>query len=228
MEFRPKKLTALVYCSDELLNDSAQALDGYINDAGSEAISFKLNGAIWEGVGAGKPSGILGSKARVAVAKEGSQAAASIVAANVDKMWMAGTAACRSRMEWHVNQDTEQQLAQLYYSTGASSGQLVYTPPGGLSGSPYGTLKGRPVIPLEFCSTLGTEGDIVLVDWSQYMLVTKGDTVRDVSMHVRFTTDEQTFRFKFRADGQPMWDAPISPLKGNNKTSCIVTLATRS
>ena len=42
-------------------------------------------------------------------------------------------------------------------------------PPGGLSGQPYGTLLGRPVIPIEQCSTLGTVGDIILADLKQFI-----------------------------------------------------------
>jgi hypothetical protein len=45
-----------------------------------------------------------------------------------------------------------------------TGGVPVYLPPGGLSHAPFGTLMGRPVMPLEFCETLGTEGDIVLAD----------------------------------------------------------------
>jgi hypothetical protein len=47
----------------------------------------------------------------------------------------------------------------------------AYLPPGGSRGAPYATLIGRPIIPIEACSALGTEGDIILTDltstWSR-------------------------------------------------------------
>jgi hypothetical protein len=48
-----------------------------------------------------------------------------------------------------------------------TGGVPVYLPPGGLSESPYAILKGRPVIPVEYCATLGTVGDIILADFTQ-------------------------------------------------------------
>lgn len=233
MDIRLHKLMASVVLSNELLDDSAFAIESFVNDAASEAIAFKLSEAIWGGDGAGKPLGAFNSGAVVSIAKETSQVAATVVQANVSKMYGRLTAACRSRAVWHINQDVEPSLDTMTVTiknvagTENVGGSAIYMPPGGLADAPYGRLKGRPVIPLEFCETLGTVGDIVLADWSQYLLVTKGQTKRDMSMHVKFLTDESVLRFVFRAGGQPMWDAPITPLKGSNTTSCFLTLATR-
>jgi HK97 family phage major capsid protein len=103
----------------------------------------------------------------------------------------------------------------------------VYIGPGGLSGSPYATLYGRPVIPVEYCQTLGTKGDIVLVDLSQYMVIDKGGLQSAQSMHVRFLNDEQTFRWTIRNDGQPIWNAPLTPFKGSNTLSPFICVETR-
>jgi HK97 family phage major capsid protein len=235
MDFRLKKLMASVVLTNELMDDSPFAIESYVNEAAAEAIAFKLSEAIWGGDGVGKPLGAFASAAVVSVAKETSQVAATVVQANVSKMYARCTAACRSRAVWHINQDVEPSLDAMTIAiknvagTENVGGSAIYFPPGGLSASPTGTLKGRPVQPLEFCETLGTVGDIVLADWTQYLLVTKGQTKRDMSMHVKFLTDENVLRFVFRADGQPMWNAPITPLKGtSNTTSCFVSLATRA
>jgi HK97 family phage major capsid protein len=233
MDFRLKKLMASVILSNELMEDSPFAIESYVNDAAAEAIAFKLSEAIWAGDGVGKPLGAFNSAAVVSIAKETSQVAATVVQANVSKMYGRLTAASRSKAVWHINQDVEPMLDTLALliknvaGTENVGGSALYMPPGGLADAPYGRLKGKPVIPLEFCETLGTVGDIVLADWSQYLLVTKGQTKRDMSMHVKFLTDESVLRFVFRADGQPMWNAPITPLKGSNTTSCFVSLATR-
>ena len=78
-------------------------------------------------------------------------------------------------------------------------------PPNGLSGQPYGTLYGRPVIPTEFNATLGTVGDIVLADFSQYKLANMGAVQTASSMHVQFLTDQMVWRFTVEYDGQATW-----------------------
>lgn len=72
------KLAALVYVTEEMLEDSA-VLGSFIESAASREIQFMLLDAIINGDGAGKPLGILNSACRVAQAKEGSQAADTIV-----------------------------------------------------------------------------------------------------------------------------------------------------
>ena len=128
---------------------------------------------------------------------------------------------------WLVNQDVTPQLHQLNLPVG-TGGALVYMPPGGLSQSPYGTLYGRPVLESEYCSTLGTVGDIILFSPSQYQMIDKGGVQSAMSIHVRFIYDEQVFRFVYRIDGKPLWHQPLTPYQGTNTQSPFVTLATRA
>jgi hypothetical protein len=46
-------------------------------------------------------------------------------------------------------------------------------------------------------------------------------------MHVAFLTDEMTFRITYRVDGEPIWNAPLTPYKGANTLSPFVTLQSR-
>ncbi len=101
-------------------------------------------------------------------------------------------------------------------------------PPGGLSGNPYGTLYGRPVITSEHCRTLGTVGDIALCAWSEYLAIEKGGVQTASSIHVRFIYDESVFRFVYRVDGQPAWNSALTPYQGTNTQGPFVVLATRS
>jgi HK97 family phage major capsid protein len=84
-----------------------------------------------------------------------------------------------------------------------------------------------PVIPVEYASTLGVKGDIVLADLSQYLLIDKGGMQSAASMHVRFLNDEMCFRVTYRVDGQPTWNKDLTPFKGTNTLSPFVTLAAR-
>ncbi len=47
--------------------------------------------------------------------------------------------------------------------------ELLYTPPGMRgNGGNFGVMFGAPVIPVEYAAALGTPGDIVLANMSQY------------------------------------------------------------
>jgi hypothetical protein len=87
---------------------------------------------------------------------------------------------------------------------------------------------GRPVIPIEQAEALGTVGDIILADLSDYMLIEKGGIEPAESMHVRFLYAENTFRWMYRVSGTPMTHVAVTPYKGNNSVSPYVVLATRA
>lgn len=220
-------LTLIVRVTDELLEDSGTALETYVNNIASQELQFKIGDAIINGTGVNTPLGILNSPAKVTVSKEDGQTAATITTENVVKMWSRLHLSCRSNAIWLVNQDVEPSLLTLTLGIG-TAGVATYMPPGGLSGQPYATLMGRPVITTEFNPTLGTEGDIVLWDPSTYLTGTKGGLMSAVSMHVYFLSSEQALRFTMRLDGRPWWLSALSPFKGSATKSCIVTLETRS
>lgn len=226
LEQRLGKLGALVYTTDELLADST-ALNGVIDNSVPKELQFKLEDAVWEGTGAGQPLGLTNGKSGgvISIAKESGQGAATIQTENLAKMW-ARKFGNEANFVWYVNQDTFPQLQTLQIGTGATA-TLVYMPAGGISGKPFGTIYGAPVVPIEYCSTLGTVGDIVLADMSQYLLIDKGGINSAESMHVQFLTDQMAYRFIYRVNGQPMWNAPLTPFKGTNTVSPFLTLATR-
>jgi HK97 family phage major capsid protein len=221
------KLSALVPVTEELLED-APALDAYLRRRVPVVFDSKIQDAIIDGSGAGTPLGILKSNCLVSVAKEGSQTADTINHKNLVKMWSRMYGPCRNRAVWLINQDIEPQLLLLSFE-GTSSSVPAYMPANGLAGSPYATLFGRPVIPLQSCKTLGDMGDIILADLSQYIMVTKTAGIRsDVSMHLFFDYDMAAFRFILRIGGQPWWADAITPKNSNNTLGCFVALAERS
>lgn len=225
VELNLKKLGALMYATDELLADTT-ALGGIMQMGASEELAWMLDESIVNGTGAGQPLGILNAPVLVSIAKEAGQSAASLVFANIQKMWARMWAGSRANAAWFINQDVEPALNSLDFPVG-TGGVPVYLPPGGLSASPYATLLGRPIIPTEFNQTLGTLGDIILADFSRYLLIDKGGTQMESSIHVQFLTDQTAFRWIYRVDGQPLWNAPLTPAKGSNTLSPFVSLATR-
>ena len=236
IELVTKKLTGLYYATDELIADAA-VLGSFVTQAFGEEVGFKMDDAAVNGDGAGKPLGIMNSPALITVAKESGQTNTTIVLGNIVKMWGRCWGRSRLRAVWFINQDIEQQLWQLSIAVGTAGGSALvagmapngvnfYTPPGA-NGNTYALLMGRPVIPIEQCQTLGTVGDIILADMSQWMYCDKGDVQQATSMHVRFLNDEMTFRCIYRVDGQPIWNTGLTPFTGSNTLSPFVTLAGR-
>lgn len=221
MELSLKKLTGLCYATDELLQDAA-ALEAVIRQAFAEEFGFKIDDAILSGTGEGEPLGILNGGSIVTVAKEKDQTDI-VTVENLIKMWNRLWSRSRANAVWYINQELEPYLYTLKIGD-----KPVYIPAGGLSEKPYGTLFGRPVVPLEQCSAAGEVGDIVLADVGQYLLIDKGGVKAASSIHVRFLYDENVFRFIYRVDGKPIWNKPLAPYKGNSTVSPFVTLAKRN
>lgn len=188
MELNLKKLIGVSYVTDELLQDSV-ALDSFLRQAFTDEIAFRTDDAIINGTGAGQPLGILNSPSLVSVSKESGQAAKTIMAENVVNMFSRMPARNRKNAIWLINQEIEPQLFTMSLSVG-TGGIPVYMPANALSGLPFQTLLGKPVIPIEQANALGTLGDIMFIDPTSYVLIDKGNVQTDISIHVQFLYDE--------------------------------------
>jgi len=226
MELKLKKLAALCYATDELIADAA-ALGAIISQVFPDEMAWLIDNAIIRGIGAGQPLGILNSPALVTVNAEAGQPADTIVFENIVNMYSRMIASSRANAAWYINQDIEPQLFTMALVVGVG-GVPVYLPANGVAGAPYGTLMGRPVIPIEQADNLGDVGDIMFLDLSQYLMIDKGGVEQAESIHVRFTYDETVYRFVTRVDGQPMWSSALTPANGTNTLSPFVTLAARA
>lgn len=228
-----KKVAAVGYVTEEMIADYGASSTLMMNAFRDELVWLSED-AVINGTGAGQPLGILNAGALVSIAKESSQTATTVWGANVVKMWARMPAASRRTAVWLANQDVEPQLWSLgLLAQGNSTTSDViplYYPAGSmLNAGQYGLLMGRPVLPSEHCKTLGTKGDLLLVDPQQYLFVDKAGGVQAASsIHVRFLQDEQTFRVTYRVDGQPMWNSSITPANGSNAISPFISLDTRS
>jgi HK97 family phage major capsid protein len=221
-----KKLGVLCYTTAELMADAA-ALGTVMMEAAAEEIRYMTEDSIVNGTGAGKPLGFMNSPCLVSVTKETGQAADSVVAENVSKMWSRLWSGSRGNAVWLINQDVEPQLDLMGISVGVG-GQLVSMPPGGRADQALGRLKSRPVLPVEYCQTVGDKGDIALCDFSQYLLADKDGVQTASSIHVNFLYDEEVFRFIYRVDGQPLWNSALTPANSTSTLSTFVTLDARA
>jgi HK97 family phage major capsid protein len=226
MILKLKKLAAIVPTTDELLADKV-ALEAWVRLGSNKAIVREAEKQIIRGIGVGQPLGILNSGALVTVSAEIGQLADTILYANITNMWSRMYADSRANAIWLINQSIEPQLFTMGIVVGVG-GSPVYQPPGGASATPYGTLFGRPVIPCNYCSTLGAVGDIILADFGEYLWIEKGGIQEASSIHYAFITDQTYYRFVMRCDGQPAWSKVFTPEQATGATqSPFVTLAAR-
>lgn len=229
IELSLKKLMGLAYATEELLADAA-LIEAIFRMAFTEELVFKTEEGICVGTGSGQMLGYMNSGALISVGAESGQAAATIVTQNILNMIARMPSRNFLRSAWLINQDILPQLYNLTIGSGTAT-HLIYAPPG-LTGdnknAPFGTLMGRPVLPIEHAATLGTTGDISLVDLGTYLMVDKGGMDWSESMHVRFIYDEMTFKITYRVDGQPSVRKAITPKNGTATQSPYIALATRS
>ena len=217
----PQKLTGLFYASGEWMRN-VTFLGQEIRSLFGEEFAFKCQDLAIRGSGAGEALGILNAGCLVTVAKETAQVAKTINTKNLSKMW--------SRFQgknpvWFINRDCgpELDLLSITAGTGALEPRFVTYDAQGIL-----RIKGAPVIPIEQCETVGTVGDIILADWSQYVSADQGNIEEAMSIHVEFIYDQNTFRFIYYFDGQPRWSSAVTPFKGSNTVSPFVALATRA
>lgn len=225
VDLKLSKLLAFCAATSELMQD-APGLASWISDLYSSEIAFKVDDAILQADGLGKPIGILNSGALIEVPKESGQGADTIVFENLCKMWSRVSVRNLKNLVWIINRECLPELMTM--TSPGIAPKPVYLPPEGASAAPYGTIFGRPVLEVESASKLGDAGDITLADMSDYIWTDKNGIQNDVSIHVQFLTDEECYRFRYRANGCPYTKAPVASKSNSNfSTSPYVTLAQR-
>lgn len=214
-------LMGVSYASEELLTDSPVSFAAMITNGFGEEIASKLLTEKLFGTGAGEFEGILNAPSLVTVSKETGQAAATIKYENLVKMY---ARAWRPKM-WLANQDTLPQLMSLAFVSGTQG--VPFWAGSARDGAPA-QLLGLPIYFTESCETLGTLGDILLCNWSEYTVGTLEGVRSAESMHVRFLEHERTFKVWTRNDGKTLWRSDLTPKKGANTLSPFVALAARA
>lgn len=223
-ELKLAKLMGFCYATEEMLQDvpfTAQIVE----DSFSEAVQGSLTNGVLNGSGTGdsgasQPFGIMKSQALVEVTpadstKVTAQDFLNMKARMRKKNW--------ANAVWVVHPDLEADMPLMK----DEDGNLMFIPAGGLNGATTDTLLGRPVVYDEFVASKGSKGDILLADFSEYLLIKKGEERKDWSMHVAFLTDEQVFRIVMRVNGKPMRNNTYSVRNSTNKRGAFVTLGAR-
>jgi HK97 family phage major capsid protein len=221
---RLHKVGALVNVTEEL-NSDATRLNNVITRQAGAALDYVISEGFYSGDGIAKPVGFFGHSSQVTVAKETGQAAGTINAANVTKMLARRRTSNDAQWVWLMSASAYSQIITL--TIGSSPAWT--SPASGLKDAPGGMLLGIPIVISEHCSTLGTEGDIVLVNARGYYGIYHSTSLRfDSSIHVHFAQDISAFRWIMRVGGMPFLQNPVSPKNGSLTYSDFIALQTRS
>ena len=222
MELKAKKLTGLIRFTSELNADTPGGMS-QIETLCGKGLAWYRDKAFLKGVGAGTPLGILNANCMIEVSKESGQLADTIIYQNLTNMMARMFAGSFQNSIWVCHQTTIPQLLTLSLAVGAGGDHIpVMTESNGQF-----KMLTRPVLFTEKTEVLGDKGDIMLCDFSQYVVGLRSEMRFDTSIHVHFTTDELLSRIIERHDGQPLWDSALTLEDGSTTVSPFVVLEAR-
>ena len=208
------KMICYTEAGDELLEDSAVSLEALLSSAFQGTINWYEEEAFINGTGAGQPLGVIGAPATVTVNRAGANAIALADVVNmlesfqgVNPVWFA----------------SRQALSNLMLMNGPALSPSYVFMPSARDAMPH-TLFGYPLIFSEHCPALGTAGDLILADWSKYLIGDRKSITIDSSKHYRFQNDITAWRAVHRVDGRPWLSAPLTYSDGTTQVSPFVIL----
>lgn len=226
------KLMVLVPTTAELIEDGGPTFTTLLQKYMIESLGQKLDSLFIASPAPATPLGIIGAPCTVSIAKETSQVAATVVPQNLAKMIARLAPGSFKRAVWLAHPSVLSSLFVMAVNVKnvAGSENVGGFGPNWFTVNADGTmaLLGRPLIVSDRCAPLGTVGDIILADLSQYLIGIRGDARLAVDNSVGFKSDEIYFRLTLRVDGCPLLGKAITPRKGSDTLSPFVILATRS
>jgi len=226
------KLVCMVPCTDELIEDAGPTFGTLLSDFMAQAMAATVDDYLLLGTGVAQPVGVVNADCTVEVTKESGQAAATLLPANLAKMVARLAPASFGRSVWLAHSSVVAQLFTLTQTIKNIAGteNVGGFGPGWFTTAPDGTMQllSRPLVVTDRLQPLGTSGDILLADLTQYIVGQVGEARLAVDRSVGFKEGETWFKLTLRLDGQPMHQAPITPRRGSDTLSPFVKLETRS
>lgn len=221
-----KDAAGLTFATNDVVTDSFPAFVAVLEAAYRDEFAALFLEERIHGTGVGEFLGVLRSPALITVDKEAGQVANTIVAENViairRRSWRYRQAV------WIANHDALGQLMRLVVPIGTAGVLVPAWRPGNDEDGTPDTLLGRPLFYCESASPLGAVGDLMLINWSQYLDGSYRPFEGVSSIHVRFLANEHAFRFTVRNDGAPWWRSALTPKRSTLTLSPYVTLAERA
>jgi len=205
IELKPKEVAGHIVTTDKLLRNW-QAADSLL---GAQLMAAKTGAeeyAIYTGSGVGQPLGVLNSPARINYTRAGANAIAyaDVVGMLARLLRRGGTPV------WVCNQTVIPQLANIVDAN--NNNIFVFDVAAGLPAS----LLGYPIVFNERVASLGSTGDLSLLDMSYYLIKDGSGPFIASSEHVHFTRNKTVIKMFWNVDGQPWLREPLQLEAGSS------------
>ncbi len=210
------KLEGYTLSSNEMLADSAIALEAFLRRLFGQAIAWYEDYAFLQGNGVGKPLGVLNAPAAVSVNRN---TGSTFKVQDIGAMLAALPASSYANAVWVMHQTLIPQLINLSLTNATV---VSFIP--NLREKMPAQLMGLPILFTEKLPVLGTKGDVLLCDFSQYIVADRQQMTIASSEHYKFINGQMTWRIDERLDGQPWLKSAITLADGATQVSPFVIL----
>jgi HK97 family phage major capsid protein len=218
LELKAHELSGYAVSSNILLQDASFGLEKFLYTIFGKAIGWYEEFAFLQGNGVGKPLGILNANAAIPVTRN---TGGTFVYADAARMLSRLLPSSQKRGIWVLHPYVIEKAVQL----ADSSGRLVWVPNiGGAQEKVPGYLFNLPIFISEKVPTLGTKGDVMLIDPSLYVIGDRMQIEVAASEHVNFLKNQMTWRVVERVDGQPWLDKPVTLQDAASTVSPFIVL----
>lgn len=225
IELKANKLVLYTEVPTELIRDSRPAMDAFLGGVFPEAITWFEDVAFFVGGGVGEPLGFLNAPANVNVTRSTTVAGNNVEWVDIVNMFSRMLPQSLDRAVWVISPDVLPSLLTMELPGGAApviigGGQFATG-----SSAPMMYMLGLPIIVSEKARTVGTAGDVNLVDFGFYLLGDRQAMSARQSEDFKFDEDKIAFRVIERLDGRPWLSSPVTPQNNGNTLSPFVQLA---
>lgn len=214
IELVARDLVFYTVASNQLLQDNAVALDTLLTTIFQEACAWSYDYYIIQGgASAAEPIGVVNAPGTYLQSRT---AANQILMPDVVNMLSHLYTQSWDNACWVASQSIIPQLMQMT-NNASNSPFLTWLNPAPYSGDggPMAQripamLCGIPIFWSEKASYLGQKGDLILADFSKYLVGDRLSIQIEVSPHVKFLTNQMVWRVIVRWDGTPWQDSPVT------------------
>ncbi len=205
--------------SNQSLADSGGRLDAIITQSLSLGIRQTIDEKIITGNGVACPLGILHADSAITISRT---AANAINYADIVKMVCRIHPIFMPNAIWVASNEALQQLMHLV----DANNNLIWNVSGtqGADKAAPQTLLGKPLFVSDFCSQLGTRGDLILVDPTAIGFALRQDLTLENSNSVEWYKNLLSFRAIMRANAKPLLLDVITPRNGGDSLSFATVL----
>lgn len=220
------KLSGYTKVSNELLADSAVALEPLLRRQFGEAWAWFEDLAFLRGTGSGQPLGVYNAACTISVTRQDTD---EVFVRDIYNLYSRMLPGSRDRAVWIFNHEVLPQLLWMHSantSTNAYGAPQVFQP--NIVDPLAKTILGRPYFVTEKLPGLGDAGDIMFCDFGSYLIGERAPITIDMSDQVYWSTDYIAYKFTERIDGQPTITSALTPYGSQDTLSAFVMLGATS